>query len=242
MMTKAGNNSDLSHRKKQVLESINSDRNRTNLLKTLEQKAIVYLVQRIPSWMTSDMLTAIGFLGNLTVSAAFVLAAYFGRNYLLMGILGFVINWFGDSLDGRLAYFRKRPRKKYGFTLDTTIDWIGIIMIGFGFIFYTKGPWELLGYFFVVMYGWEMIIALIRFKMTGRHTIDSGFLGPTEARILIIIVILSEVLVKGLIHYFAFGISVILFIVNVLDTHHLLRVTERMDIEELERKERETKG
>jgi hypothetical protein len=41
-------------------------------------------------------------------------------------------------MDGRLAYYRNRPKKLYGFTLDITIDWIGIILIGVGFIVYAK--------------------------------------------------------------------------------------------------------
>lgn len=235
-MNKAGRKSDKPLKTAEVLESINSDRIRTNLLRKPEQIAIAFLVQRVPPWISSDMLTAIGLFGNITVMASFILAAYVNIYFLLLGILGFAINWFGDSLDGRIAFYRKKPRKLYGFTLDTTIDWIGIILIGYGYMVYTEGAWELIGYIFVVMYGWEMIISLIRYKITGKHTIDSGFLGPTEARILIIIVILSEVFVKGLINFFALGITLILLTVNILDTRHLLRVTEKMDIEELKRK------
>jgi phosphatidylglycerophosphate synthase len=68
------------------------------------------------------MLTFIGVSGSLIVLSGFILAVYVHKNYLLLGVPGFVINWFGDSLDGRLAYFRKKPRKWYGFTLDLVTD------------------------------------------------------------------------------------------------------------------------
>jgi len=206
----------------EILEVISRDRTRTNLLHTCEQRAIAFLVQRVPSWISSDMLTAIGFTGSVLVFASFILAAYFSRNFLLLGVVGFLISWFGDSLDGRIAYYRNKPRKLYGFVLDITIDWIGIILIGSGFIVYSDGFWELLGYGFVVMYGWEMIIVLMRYKITGEYTIDAGKFSPTEARILISAIMILEVLLPSSIHYSASVAVIILFIINVVDTNRLL--------------------
>jgi phosphatidylglycerophosphate synthase len=215
-----------------VLKAISKDRDRTNLLKNSEQNALAYLVQRVPSWMNSDMMTAIGFVGNIIVFLGFVLATHFSKYYLLLGVPGFFISWIGDSLDGRLAYYRNKPRKNYGFTLDITIDWISIILIGCGFIIYVDGIYELLGYGFVVLYGWEMIIALIRFRITGRYSIDSGKLGPTEARIIIAILLILEVLFQGSIIYSTSVIVVALFIVNIIDTDKLLKVADKIDTEE----------
>jgi phosphatidylserine synthase len=44
-----------------------------------------------------------------------------------MGYFGFAINWFGDSLDGRIAYYRNTPRKWYGFALDCIMDWLSLV-------------------------------------------------------------------------------------------------------------------
>ncbi|MEA1885696.1 MAG: CDP-alcohol phosphatidyltransferase [Bacteroidota bacterium] len=225
-----------SHKHDDIIKSIFSDRQRTNLLKKQEQTAITWLVQRIPSWITSDILTGIGFFGNIIVAGSFVLAAFFHRAYLLLGLLGFIISWFGDSLDGRLAYYRKIPMKKYGFTLDITIDWISIIFIGLGYIIYADGIWKLFGYGFVVMYGWEMIIALIRYRVTGQYTIDSGFLGPTEVRIIIGIIMIAEVLLPGSLIYSAGLVVIVLFLINIFDTIKVLRVAEEIDKKELKDK------
>lgn len=51
----------------EILKIISKDRIRTNLLRNSEQRALSYLVQRIPSWVFPDLLTFIGFLGSLTV-------------------------------------------------------------------------------------------------------------------------------------------------------------------------------
>jgi phosphatidylglycerophosphate synthase len=217
----------------EVLESISRDRTRTNLLRKYEQRALAFLVQRIPSRISSDMLTAIGFFGSVIVSASFILAAYLNRIYLLLGVLGFIISWFGDSLDGRVAYYRNKPRKLYGFALDITMDWISIIIIGYGYIVYSEGIWELLGYGFVVMYGWEMIIALMKYKITGKYSIDSGIFGPTEVRIIISAIMVAEVLLPGSLIYSAGIIVLILFFTNIADTRKLLLVSDSMDKKEM---------
>lgn len=220
----------------EVLKNVFADRTRTNLLKKQEEMAISWLVQRIPRFITSNMLTGIGFFGNLIVTASFILASFFSRSFLLFGLIGFIVSWFGDSLDGRLAYYRNKPRKKYGFTLDITIDWLSIILIGLGYIFYAPGGWKLLGYGFVVLYGWEMIIALIRYKITGKYSIDSGKLGPTETRIAIGLIMIAEVLLPGSLIYSACFVVVVLFFVNILDTHRLLSVADDIDKQELNEK------
>ena len=89
---------------------ITADRKRTNFLKEIEQEAILFFCEVMPSWVTPDMLTFVALLGSLTVFMGFWLART-DPNFLLVSIAGFAIQWFGDSLDGRLAYFRKTPRK-----------------------------------------------------------------------------------------------------------------------------------
>lgn len=220
----------------EVLRNVFSDRARTNLLKKQEEIAISWLVKRIPLFITSNMLTGIGFFGNMIVSASFILASYFSIRFLLLGLVGFAISWFGDSLDGRLAYYRNKPRKKYGFTLDITIDWMSIILIGFGYIIYAEGPWKMLGYGFVVLYGWEIIIALIRLYITGKYSIDSGKMGPTEVRIIIGLIMIAEVLLPGSLNYSALVVVVALFFVNVIDTRYMLRVADDIDKKELKEK------
>jgi phosphatidylglycerophosphate synthase len=213
----------------EALNSITRDRARTNLLKKHEQIALAWLVQRIPLWISSNLMTAIGFLGSIIVFTGFMLAKYFNIYYLLLGVLGFTISWFGDSLDGRLAYYRNKPRKLYGFVLDITMDWVSIILIGCGYIVYQEGPWELFGYVFVLMYGWEMIIALMRYRITGKYSIDAGKLGPTEARIIISIIMIAEVFLPGSLVYSVFAISILLFVINIIDTSRLLDMADVID-------------
>lgn len=220
----------------EILSTISKGRHRTNLLKNQEQKALAYLVERIPSFITPNILTGIGLFGSLITTASFILATYVDVNYLLFGVLGFATNWFGDSLDGRIAYYRKTPRKWYGFSLDITVDWLTTILIGLGFVIYVGGPAELLGFGFVVMYGWEMITTLLRYKITDKYSIDNGLFGPTEVRIIISLILVLEVFVRDSIIYSGLIVCVMLLVSNIIDTKKLLHLADLRDIAEKEEK------
>ena len=219
-----------------VLKIISQDRGRTNILRKYEQNALAFLVQRIPSWISSDILTAIGFFGSFIILAGFILAKYYGEVYLLIGVFGFLVCWFGDSLDGRIAYYRNKQRKWYGFALDITADWIGVVLMGWGFVIYIENTWEILGFCFVILYGWEMLTTLLRYKITNKYSIDSGLFGPTEVRIVISMILVMEAAFKGSILYSAALACALLFITNVIDTNKLLKLANDRDIEEREQK------
>lgn len=226
----------LPHGLSDILNTISKDRIRTNLLKVHEQRALAYLVQYVPPRISSDMLTILGFVGSIVVFTGFMLATYLNKLFFLLCILGLAINWFGDSLDGRLAYFRKIPRKWYGFSLDITVDWLTTILIGCGYMIYTTGNWKILGFGFVVLYGWAMITTLVRYKVTGKYIIDSGMLGPTEVRIIISLILILEIFFTYSIIYSAIIACAILFLVNIIETMKLLRLADEKDVAEKEEK------
>lgn len=221
-----------------TLKRIFQDRKRTNILNSAEQSTISFLVKRIPSFISSDMLTFIGTFGSILVLAGFILATYISREYLLLGVLGLAINWFGDSLDGRIAYYRNIPRKWYGFSLDIIMDWVSTVLIGLGYLVYARNEYELIAFVFVVLYGWAMIISQLRYKITDIYSIDSGLVGPTEIRIILSLIFIIEVLFGHLFEYFAAAICVTLFIINFIDTRKLLKLGDLRDKAEREAKKR----
>lgn len=220
------------------LKRVFQDRKRTNILNAVEQKTISYLVSRVPNAISSDMLTFTGTMGSVMVLLAFILATYVDRSYLLLGVLGLAINWFGDSLDGRIAYYRNIPRKWYGFSLDIIMDWVSTVLIGLGYLVYAKGPFELIAFVFVVLYGWAMIISQLRYKITDIYSIDSGIVGPTEIRVILAMIFIVEVIFGHLFEYFAGAICITLFIINVLDTRKLLKLGDIRDNLEREAKQK----
>lgn len=215
----------------EVVKIIAEGRTRTNLFKESEQKLIAFLVQRVPSWISSDMLTAIGFLGSIITFVSFILAFYLHPTFLLLGVSGYFVSWYGDSLDGRIAYYRKKPRKWYGYALDITVDWLGVILMGLGFMVYVNGPWEFVAFGFVVLYGWEMITTTVKYKITGKYSIDSGLFGPTEVRIVLSLILIIEVIFHNSIQYISLAATILLFISNIIDTNKLLKVADEFDLQ-----------
>ncbi|MES2456936.1 MAG: CDP-alcohol phosphatidyltransferase family protein [Bacteroidota bacterium] len=219
-----------------TLKRIFQDRKRTNILRTAEQATISYLVKRVPPFITSNNLTFLGTIGSGIVLLGFMLAAYVSRYYLLLGIAGLAINWLGDSLDGRIAYYRNIPRKWYGFSLDIIMDWISTVLIGLGYIVYARNQYELIAFVFVVLYGWAMIISQLRYKITDIYSIDSGVVGPTEVRVILSAILIMEASFGHLIEYFAAGMCLVLFVINFIDTKKLLRLGDLRDAAEREEK------
>lgn len=206
-----------------------ADRKRTNILSDPEQRFITYLLPKIPNWISSDGLTAIGFFGSLMILISFLLGEYVDRSLLLLGIVGFFVQWFGDSLDGRIAFYRNKSRKWYGFALDIVMDWVSTVLIGLGYVFYAAEDFKYSGFALVALYGWAMIISQLRYKITDKYTIDAGLVGPTEIRVIICLVLLLEIFIPFSINYSVIAICIILFFINLVDTKKLLDLGDERD-------------
>lgn len=207
--------------------SIRQGRQRENILRAAEMKTIKYLCGKMPSWVTSDMLTAMGFFGSFIIG----LGLYLGNSWkpwLLLSVFGFMVQWFGDSLDGRLAYYRNKPRKWYGWALDLTVDWLSMSIIGFGFYYYLDF-YRWIAFIFIFAYGWSMINALLRYKITDKYSIDSHLMGPTELRIIIAAFMILDIFVSQTLVVFGFAGSVILFFINLTDTITILKLGDERD-------------
>src|SRR6185295_6939251 len=102
-------------------------------LAAVEKKTLKWLAERMPAWVNSDHLTILGFVGMFLVGLSYYLAR-FNPKFLLVAIVCFAINWFGDSLDGTVARYRNRQRPRYGFYVDHIVDAFGItfVLAGFG--------------------------------------------------------------------------------------------------------------
>jgi hypothetical protein len=207
---------------------------RTNILKTFEASAIAFLCKIMPSWVTSDLLTFVGFTGSLIVAAGLYLGTD-NRYWLFLSVLGYAVGWFGDSLDGRLAYFRNIPRKWYGWALDISVDWITVFIMGAGYYYYFT-DYKFFAFVFVFAYGWAMINSLLKYKITNTYSIDTFLMGPTEVRIIICLFMAAEVFLSGSLLFLSIGGSLLLAIFNIVDLVQLLKFGDIRDIEEKSQK------
>jgi len=162
-----------------------SVRIQTSFLNAAEKKALVWLAERQPKWMTSDILTFIGFLGAVIIAVGYALSA--NPVFLWLASFGWIINWYGDSLDGTLARVRKQQRPIYGFFIDHTVDCINesIMVIGVGmspFMQFDVAIMCLVAYLLISVY------VYISAHLKGEFKLTYGKMGPTELRVIMIIV------------------------------------------------------
>ena len=109
-------------------------------------------------------------------------------------------------------------------------------MIGLGFFFYALPQWKWLGFVFVVLYGWEMLTAQLRYLVTGKYSIDSGIVGPTELRVVLMAIITAEYFFPTSIYYTVIVACAILVFTNLKDTISLLKMADERDDREKKEK------
>jgi len=138
------------------------------LLASLERPALKWFAVNMPAWVNPDILTFLGVVGAWLAS------------------FGFVINWFGDSLDGTLARHRQIERPKYGFFVDHTVDAFNevLIVIGLGlspYVNFSVACLALIGYLLM------SVLVYIRTYIHGIFQLSYGKFGPTEVRVILIL-------------------------------------------------------
>ena len=174
----------------------NSKRIQTSLLNAAEKKALVWLAERQPKWVDSDMLTYVGHVGAGLIALGFILSGL-NVHFLWISILGFVVNWYGDSLDGTLARVRNQQRPIYGFYLDHTMDAINeaLMFMGAGLSPFMRFD---LSCVILVVYLMLTLNVAMNAHLKGEFRLTYAKLGPTELRLICIIACLILIGVKSL--------------------------------------------
>jgi len=169
--------------KSEVLE--NHKRDTTSVLSFIEKPLLNWFVSRLPGYVTPDVLTVIGVVGAILTGLGYALS-YYDKNFLWMATFGLFVNWFGDSLDGTLARYRKIERPRYGFFIDHTLDSISMILVGIGV---GLSPYADLVIVLLALIGYLLmsIFVYIKTMIIGVFSITYFGFGPTEARVFIAI-------------------------------------------------------
>lgn len=156
------------------------ERQSTFILTRFERWALPRLAAALPRWVVPDHLTAIGVLGATIIAAGYGLSNR-NEHWLWLANAGLIVHWYGDSLDGTLARFRKIERPRYGFYLDHLTDAYSTTVIGLGLGF---SPYMLLavGLAIVIAYLVLSINVYLETHVFGKFRYGYGVMGPTEAR------------------------------------------------------------
>ena len=158
-------------------------RQQESLLAPLEKKVLLKLAQKMPHWIHSDHLTALGFLGMILAGGCYFYAKW-NPLALIGAIVCLAVNWFGDSLDGTLARVRNRQRPRYGFYVDHIADSFGAMFLigGLGLSGYMTGGIALV---LIIAYFLLSIEIYLATYTVGVFRLSFGIWGPTELRIVL---------------------------------------------------------
>ena len=154
-----------------------------SLLAAAEKRLLIRIAARLPRWINSDHLTAVGALAMLAAGVCYA-AAPVWSGALVLAVVMLGVNWFGDSLDGTLARVRHHERPRYGFYVDHVLDAVGMLFLigglaAGGFMNIAPGAAFLLAYYLLTI---EIALAT---HALGTFRISYWKLGPTELRILL---------------------------------------------------------
>lgn len=164
----------------------NAQRIQTSILNPLEKKALAWMGERMPRWVTSDMMTYFSLFAALLISMGYLLTNQ-NPAWLWLSSLGLFLHWVGDSLDGTIARIRHQSRPLYGFYIDHNMDCVAEFFIigGIGFSAYMHLWASLL--IFVVYLGLEVYV-MICAHLKNEFKLTYGIFGPTELRVLVILI------------------------------------------------------
>ena len=173
--------------------SVEAAREPSFLLAEPEKRLLTSIAARLPRRILPDDLTVVGVIAALGVCVAYQLSNdSLDWLWAASGLL--VLQWLGDSLDGTLARVRKIERPTYGYYLDHLVDAIATAAIGIGL---GLSPLMLLsiGTLIVVAYLILSINVYLESYAFGRFSIGYGLIGPTEVRL--ILIVLNTVVALG---------------------------------------------
>lgn len=155
-----------------------------NLLARGERRVLTWLCSRLPAWVKPDQLTTLGLIGAAMVFTGYA-ASSVDRQWLWLAIAGFLVHWFGDSLDGSLARYRQIERPRFGYFIDHSADGLGNLMIVCGL---GLSPFVRLDVSLLALCGYYLlsIHAFLAVRVLGELRLSYAAAGPTELRLALI--------------------------------------------------------
>ncbi|MEO5927767.1 MAG: CDP-alcohol phosphatidyltransferase family protein [Patescibacteria group bacterium] len=158
-----------------------------SLLHGPEQVLIQAAAPRVPAWIKSHHLT----LASIPISLLIILCSYLGKESIewLWAVSGLIaLQWITDSLDGAVGRLRKEGLIRWGYYMDHLLDFffLASILIGYMLLLPDKSKW--IHFFVLAIFGGFMVNSFLAFAATNKFRVSYLGFGPTEARLVFILI------------------------------------------------------
>src|SRR5687767_6423999 len=166
------------------MSAVTHVRQNTSVLAAAERRALIWMAQRLPRWINSDHLSALGLISMAGAGLAFWLAASAPIAGAFLVAVCLLLNWFGDSLDGTVARVRDQQRPRYGYYVDHVIDLAGTALLFAGL---AASGYMTPAIAVLVVAAYYLVSAETFLATHSRGVFKMAFLGvgPTELRVLL---------------------------------------------------------
>lgn len=149
-----------------------------------ERQILLWIAARLPAFVTPNRMTFAGVCGGIMCFTGYV-SSSLNWHWLFLAALGYIVHWFGDSLDGTLARLRRIERPVFGAYLDQICDVLttALMMLGIGLSPYVRLDVAALA---MIAYLALALLVHMRAGVTGIHDIALNGLGGSEGRAIMI--------------------------------------------------------
>jgi len=158
-----------------------------SILSAPEKKFINAAVGYVPDWLRSHHLTLL----TIPISIVIIIGGFLAQGnvqWLWLVSLMIATQWLTDSLDGAAGRARNEGLVRWGYYMDHFLDYVflGSILIAYGILL--PSEFWFMQFFVLVIFGAFMINSYLAMAATNKFRIAYFGFGPTEARILFILI------------------------------------------------------
>jgi phosphatidylglycerophosphate synthase len=156
------------------------------LLADGEEKLKQWLLPMVPKWLETYHLTLLTIPWCLLIIACSFLAQY-NIHFLWVVSLMIFAQYITDLLDGAIGRQRNTGLVKWGYYMDHFLDYIFLcsILIGYGLMVEDHNKFFL--FYILMLFGAFMVNSFLSFAATGAFRISYMGIGPTEVRLIFIL-------------------------------------------------------
>jgi len=158
-----------------------------SILHTGETKLKNWLAPKVPKCIETYHLTLTTVLWSLLIIVFSFLARY-NIHWLWLVSVMIVFQYLTDLLDGEIGRRRNTGLIKWGFYMDHFLDYIFLFSILIGYSFILPNQFNYILFFIMAMFGAFMVNSFLSFAATNEFKISYLGVGPTEVRLIFIVV------------------------------------------------------
>lgn len=158
-----------------------------SLLWNLEQKLINKVTPKLPNFVNGYNLTWCNVLWTTGVVFSGLLAKT-NINWLWLMSFFIFMQWLTDSFDGAVGRYRKTGLIKWGYYMDHLFDYLFLAAILLSYSLIMPVGYDFAILLTLIIFSGFMVNSFLSFGATGKFRIAYLGIGPTESRIIFIII------------------------------------------------------